>query len=374
MKNKLVIYFLYFIIISSTALAQQNPREFEIKWKTDTSSRIAPLQEFTALLKPDGIPPIDKPEFWNTEMATRALFEHEPVIAIETGNEAKAYPLSILTYHEIVNDNIGGIPVSVTYCPLCNAAIVFDRRLVFNEKEWLLDFGVSGMLRNSDLVMWDRQTQSWWQQFTGEALVGELAGAQLTYLSSMLISLEEFTETYPQGLVLSTNTGHNMDYGTNPYTGYDDLSNTQPRLYKGEVDSRLPAMERVIDIHVRGKFKIYPLSEISRKRVINDRFEDLDVVIFYSSKTVSVLDEKDISESRQIGSVTVFRPVVNDRLLNFTWNRKGFVDNKTGSVWGITGKCISGELKGTELHPVVHGNHFAFAWFAFHPDTEVYSE
>jgi hypothetical protein len=374
MNNRIPISFLSLIIISFTAMAQQNPKNLDIDWKTDTSNRIAPIEEFTALLMPDEIPPIDKPEFWNAERATMTFFEHEPVIAIEINGEAKAYPLSILTYHEIVNDTVGGTPVSVTYCPLCNAAIVFDRRLTFKGKDLLLDFGVSGMLRNSDLVMWDRQTQSWWQQFTGTALVGELARGQLTFLSSMLISLEEFIDAYPQGLVLSTNTGHNMEYGSNPYTGYDDSSNTQPRLYKGEVDSRFPAMERVIDVQMNGKYKIYPLSVISKKEVINDTFEDQPLVIFYTSKTVSVLDEKSIAESRQIGSVTVFRPLVNNSLLTFKKDENSFVDDQTASVWSITGKCISGKLKGEELRLVVHGNHFAFAWFEFHPDSDIYSK
>ncbi len=330
------------------------------------------MEEFTALLKPDEIPPVDDPEFWKADLARLNYFVHEPVIAVEIAGEAKAYPLSILTYHEIVNDSIGGIPVSVTYCPLCNAAIVFDRRLTLNGDQRILDFGVSGMLRNSDLVMWDRQTESWWQQFTGEALVGELAGAQLTYVSSLLISLEEFITSYPEGKILSTRTGHNMAYGINPYTGYDDPGNARPRLYSGTLDTRLPAMERVIDIQVNGKYKIYPLTHIQREGVINDRFEGRDIVIFYTSKTVSVLDETQISESRKIGSVTVFSRKVDERLLTFRKVQDGFVDEQTGSTWSITGKCISGELSGKTLWPMVHGNHFAFAWFAFHPDSEIY--
>ncbi|MGC9341608.1 MAG: DUF3179 domain-containing (seleno)protein, partial [Bacteroidales bacterium] len=153
---------------------------------------------------------------------------------------------------------------------------------------------------------------------------------------------------------------------------YDDIENKQPRLFKDEVDSRLPAMERVINIHVNGRNKIYPLSVISAKEVINDEFEEKPVVLFYTSKTVSVMDKKNISESRKVGSVTVFSPVVNKSKLTFTKSEKGFIDDKTGSVWNIAGKCITGKMKGEELRPVIHGNHFAFAWFAFHPETEIY--
>ncbi|MEX0980724.1 MAG: DUF3179 domain-containing protein [Bacteroidales bacterium] len=371
-KNATILAILFFL--TTTMMAQKNPNNVVVDWKTDTSNRIVPLEEFTALLVPDGIPPIDVPVFWERDKAEQTFFEHEPVIAVRINGRAKAYPLSILTFHEIVNDSIGGTPISVTYCPLCNAAMVYDRRLTYQEQEYLLDLGVSGMLRNSDLVMWDRQTESWWQQFTGTALVGKLAGAHLELVPSMIISLEEFFGSYPEGKVLSTETGHSREYGTNPYTGYDDPGNTQPRLFKGEVDSRLPAMERVVDVHVKGKYKIYPLSIISKKGVINDTFHDQQLVLFYTSKTVSILDEKEISGSREIGSVTVFVPQVGDRTLTFTKTGEGFRDDQTGSMWNITGKCIAGELKGKELWPMNHGNHFAFAWFAFHPDSEVYKE
>lgn len=371
-KGKFVLTLCFMLLASILAQAQSNPRKVATNWTTDTSRYVVPLDEFTVLLAPDGIPPIDRPKYWNREMSEKVFFAHEPVISVAINGEAKAFPLSILTYHKIVNDSIGGVPVTVTYCPLCNAAIVFDRRLRYNEKDYLLDFGVSGMLRNSDLVMWDRQTQSWWQQFTGSGLVGELSGAQLEFLPSMLISLEEFFISYPEGMMLSTETGHERQYGTNPYSGYDNLENTQPRLFFNKVDNRLPPMERVIDIHVKGKYKIYPLSKISERKVINDSFQSQSLVIFYTSKTVSVLDNTNISESRQVGSVTVFRPEVDGQKLKFVKKRMGFVDKQTKSVWSITGECISGELEGKQLQPVTHGNHFAFVWFAFHPESEIY--
>lgn len=374
MNTKTLTFLAILFFLTTTVMAQKNPNNVEVDWKTDTSNRIVPLDEFTALLVPDGIPPIDEPVFWKRDKATHTFFEHEPVIAVRIKGQSKAYPLSILTFHEIVNDSIGGIPVSVTYCPLCNAAMVYDRRLTYQGREYLLDFGVSGMLRNSDLVMWDRQTESWWQQFTGTALVGKLAGAHLELVPSMIISLEEFFESYPDGKILSTETGHLREYGTNPYTGYDDPGNIQPRLFKGEVDSRLPAMERVINVHVRGEYIIYPLSIISKKEVINDTFNDQPLVLFYTSKTVSILDEQEISGSRKVGSVTVFVPQVGDRMLTFFKTSEGFEDEQTGSIWSITGKCIAGEFEGKELWPMNYGNHFAFAWFAFHPDSGVYKE
>lgn len=169
------------------------------QWKTDFSRHSVPFSEiFSGGVPRDGIPPIDNPEFIAVEKANLWLEAHEPVVSLEVSNEAKAYPLQILTRHEIVNDVVGGMPVAATFCPLCNSAIVFDRRL----GDVVYDFGVSGMLRNSDLIMWDRQTQSWWQQLTGEAIVGELTGCQLTSLPAAIVSWKDFSAANPAGLVL----------------------------------------------------------------------------------------------------------------------------------------------------------------------------
>ena len=366
--------FIALCLFLTPAFSQLNPRNIEVDWETDKTNKIVPLEEFTTLLMPDGIPPIDEPKFWNKEQALQAYFEHEPVIALSLNGEAKAYPLSVLMFHEIVNDSLDNVPIAITYCPLCNAAIVFDRRFSHQGNDYVLDFGVSGMLRKSDLVMWDRQTQSWWQQLTGEALVGLFAGSTLDFIPSMLISLEDYSTTYPDGKILSTETGHFRQYGTNPYTQYDSPENTQPRFFKEDIDERLPAMERIINVHIGGDYKVYPLSIVQQKKVINDRFNDKLLVLFFEEKTVSVLDEAQIAESKQIGSVTVFRATIDNQPLTFTRTDNGFRDDQTNSIWSITGKCIDGKFKGRELWPINHGNHFAFAWFAFHPESEIYGQ
>lgn len=370
---KRIVALTFASILLSVSIAQKNPRELDIDWKTDTSKTEVDLNEFTALMQPDGIPPIDDPQFMTVGESKEVFFAHEPVIAIELNDEAKAYPLSILMFHEIVNDELGGELLAITYCPLCNAAMVFDRKVVIKGDTTILDFGVSGMLRNSDMVMYDRQTESWWQQFIGESLVGELAGMSLDIHPSMMISLEKFIESYPNGKVLSTETGEDFEYGKNPYTDYDNIKNEQPRLYKGTVDDRLPAMARIINIRSKGKSKIYPVSIIKEKEVINDEYNDLKVVFFYDDGMTSVLDEKDITKSRKIGSVTVFEPLVNGRQLTFRKNKEKFIDEETLSTWDITGTCVEGVLKGNKLRPLIHGNHFAFAWFAFEPECEIYS-
>ena len=170
-------------------------------WTTDFSLHSVPYSESISGGPPrDGIPPIDNPKFTTFEDADTWLGGQEPVIALELNGDARACPLQILTWHEIVNDVVGGVPVAVTFCPLCNSAIVFDRRL----DGVIYDFGTSGKLRNSDLIMWDRQTESWWQQFIGEAIVGEFTGKQLTFIPASIISWEDFKAANPEGTVLSS--------------------------------------------------------------------------------------------------------------------------------------------------------------------------
>ncbi|MFB6307106.1 MAG: DUF3179 domain-containing protein, partial [Flavobacteriales bacterium] len=223
-------------------------------WETDISKHEIPLFEIKIVIpKRDKIPPIDNPEFWNIKQADEHFTDNEPVISLAINDEAKAYPLSILTFHEVVNDQIGEKKVSVTYCPLCNASITFNRTVEHSGKEKNLDFGVSGMLRNSDLIMWDRQTESWWQQFSGKAIVGKMLGAELEMLPSMVISYEEFKKNHPNGKVLSTNTGASREYGKNPYAGYDDTTKEGLMFPVDYPDMKMPAKERLVNVDANGK-------------------------------------------------------------------------------------------------------------------------
>ena len=188
------------------------------RWETDFSKHSVPLEEIVSGGPPkDGIPAIDDPAFVSVATADRWLAPRSPVMVVERGGEVKAYPLAILMYHEIVNDRVGGVPVAVTYCPLCNTALVFDRRV----GRRTLDFGTTGRLRHSDLVMYDRQTESWWQQASGEAIVGELTGTRLEFLPANILAWERARTLYPELAALSKETGHARRYGTSPYAGYD---------------------------------------------------------------------------------------------------------------------------------------------------------
>ena len=356
----------------------KNPRNIYYTWKTDTSIRNIDLSEISTIVQRNTFPRIDYPKFVLKDEGLESFYKYEPVIAVELNGEAKAYPLNMLTMHEISNDVIGGVPVLPTYCPLCNSSIVYSRILNHKEQKKLLTFEVSGMLRKSDMLMADKETETWWQQLTGEAVVGELTGAQLKIIPSLVISVEEFFDSYPKGKILSTNTQTRAQgrYGYNPYVNYDDPDGKPMESFFdiNNLDSRLPAMERIVDIKGEKGYKIYPFTKIAEKGVINDTFERKEIVLFYNDKTISVLDNRIISISRNIGSVTLFSRVLGTDTLSFLKSGNRFIDDQSHSEWNITGKCIKGKLKGKQLKKIVHGNHFAFAWLAFYPDSEIYTE
>jgi Protein of unknown function (DUF3179) len=330
-------------------------------WRTDFTRCLVSLSEFRGAGPPrDGIPPVDRPKFESVGQADSWLQAREPVIYLEVGGEARAYPLQIMTWHEIVNDEVAGTPVSVTFCPLCNTAIVFDRRL----DDRVLDFGTTGNLRLSDLVMWDRQTESWWQQASGESLVGELAGARLTMLPAATIAWSEFKAQRPTGQVLSRDTGHQRDYGRNPYVGYDDVSQS-PFLFDGPSDGRLRPMERVVTVSLGGEDVAYPFTALADRRVIADSVGGQRIVLFYQPGAASALDARDIASSRDVGAAGVYRPTAGDQALTFAWKDGAFVDAETGSRWTLLGEAVSGPLAGSQLQPVTHTDAFWFASAAF---------
>jgi len=376
MKIKFVLSLL--VIFTSLTFSQmKNPKNIPFNWNTDTTLTNIDLSELSVVLPRGSFAVLNYPKFIGMEDGLKDFFLKEPVISVEINGQAKAYPLNMLSIHEIANDTLSGVPILSTFCPLCNAGIVYDRRLKYKGKDFLLQFEVSGMLRKSDMVMADKQTETWWQQLEGKAIVGNLEGAELNVIPSLVISVEEFFKRYPDGKILSKATGIEGSeeyYGKNFYKNYDK-SDGKPydRFFSpDQIDPRLPAMERIVDIRSAGEFKIYTFSVVAEKGVLNDEFNGKNVVLFYQPGTVSVLDEKEISESKDVGMVTVFNSKLQDKILTFRKENGIILDNETNSKWDIIGRCIEGKLKGKELRIEPHGNHFAFAWLAFHPETEIY--
>ena len=338
-----------------------------IGWNTDWSKHSIEYHDLLSGGPPrDGIPPIDQPKFIENQLAAQWLKPNDPVIALEINGDARAYPLQILTWHEIINDVVGEIAVTITFCLLCNSAIVFKR----NHQGITYDFGTSGLLRHSDLVMYDRQTESLWQQFTGEAIVGVMTGEQLMMIPSGLIGFEQFQAAYPAGKILSKETGYSREYGRNPYPGYDDIRNN-PFLFRDPLDERLPAMARVVTVSDGKYHNAYPVELLEKLGVIHHQLGNQAVVIFHQDGVSSALDTTRIANGDDVGATGVFVPLVGKQELTFIKER-GFVDEQTGSHWNIVGQAILGPLKGKQLERLVHADQFWFSWGAFRPDNLIY--
>lgn len=324
----MTVLFLGILGIAGTALAidvtEALKREFP---KTDFSTRLVPLNEIISGGPPkDGIPAIDNPRFISVEEASQELAETEPVISIEIDGKARTYPYRILMFHEIANDRIGDRPVAVTYCPLCNSAIAFDRTVDGR----VLDFGTTGRLRHSDLVMYDRQTESWWQQYTGRAIIGEYAESRtvLEKLPARIESFGRFADRHPDGEVLAPPRRARAPYGMNAYAGYD--SSPVPYFQvQGELPAGVRPMDRVITVGERA----WTLDYVRGQKQIETRD---GLIITWEEGQNSALDSPIISRGKDVGNTLVSR--------------------KTGDG-------------GRE--PVVYGVDFAFAFRAFHPDGEI---
>jgi hypothetical protein len=277
---------------SLIAPALADPARWQSEWPdTDFSKHSIAFDEiFSGGPPKDGIPAIDDPVF--VPVGEAELPDREPVIGLTIGDDSRAYPLRILMWHEIVNDVVGGVPVAVTFCPLCNTAIVFDRRL----DGQVLSFGTTGKLRNSDLVMYDRTTESWWQQFVGEAIVGELTGKQLDMLPARLESFARFKERAPDGQVQVPRAASRA-YGQNPYVNYDSLA--QPFLYVGPLPHDIAPLARV----VRVGGQAWSLA------LLREHGEILagDLRLTWQPGQASALDASAIAEGADVGNVLVER-------------------------------------------------------------------
>lgn len=363
--SKIAVALAFYWGASAFAFTPENSSEWPI---TDFSNASVDFGEILSGGPPkDGIPSIDDPKFIDIEAASVWLEGNEPVIVVGGKKTAKAYPLQILMWHEIVNDVIDDRPVSVTFCPLCNASIVFDRTIDGVE----YDFGTTGRLRHSDMIMYDRQTESWWQQFTGKGIIGKMNGVTLAQIPSHIVSFDNFKKHHPGGLVLSRNTGISRDYGRNPYAGYDDI-NSSPFLFRGKTDDRLPPMERVLTVRSADSTLLFALDTLKSRPVINTVFEGSPIAVFAFGKMNSALDKSRINESRLIPSAAVYDASVQGRKLTFDFMNDVAVDRETGSTWSIFGVALSGPMTGKQLRQRDGGVHFAFAWFAFDPTASVF--
>ncbi len=368
MKKLLIIPLLLLIIScgSDAEVSKEAPvnRPFS-EFSTDfTNSRISLDDILSGGPPKDGIPAIDNPQFTTTRDKDLNIGDREPVIVVQYSGIIKIYPVQILTWHEIVNDYISGMPIAVTFCPLCNTGIVFESRI----DNINLDFGTTGRLRYSNLIMYDRQTETWWQQATGEGIAGKYSGHSLKFIPSLFMSWNDALIRYPKAMVLSTNTGWNRPYGTNPYSGYDSGT---PFLYRGvqppKTSENLNTLDRIITVSYKDKFNHYSYKSLQQEHVVNDILGEDSIVIFWSGGTASALDSSQIKNGRDVGTANAFLSIAENRELDFYFDEGVFKDKQTNSIWDHTGYALSGPMEGKKLELIAGTQHFWFSASAFFP-------
>ena len=305
---------------------------------------------------PDGIPSIDDPKFISVQEAGRFLEDSDFVLGLNINGDIRAYPLQILVWHEIVNDNVGGIPVAVTYCPLCFTNQVFNRSL--DDGQEVVEFGTSGKLYNSNLVMYDRTSKSLWSQAMAEGIVGKYAGTKLERVPFDVAYWKEWKRLYPESKILSRDTGSNRPYGVDPYGDY--YTNSDVLFPVSNKNNRLGLKEIVIGFENKGQYKAYKLQEIENKKVINDQVNGKPIALF----------------SLHPFMVRAYDRIVEDGELTIEFeydaDNNRIIDKQTGSEWNFEGMAIDGQMKGKQLTRLPYDEGFWFEWIAFHPKTGLY--
>jgi len=317
---------------------------------------------------PDGIMPIDQPCFDDVSTAGKWLEPTSPVMVLEVDGDTRAYPLAIMTQHEIVNDVVAGVPVVVTYCPLCNSGLAFDRTVA----GIVLDFGTSGRLFQSNLVMYDRQTRTLWSQFTGDAVVGAgYVGTTLERVPTSLLGWEDVVANVPDARVLSRSSVPGRDYGRNPYPGYE--GNGDGFLFRGPRDDRVGPNTRVVGLGTDRDPVAVTLPHLQDEQVVEVEVDGAPVTVWWAPGQSSALDAATVDDGVDVGSTAAFDPRLDDgTMLSFEPIGDGtFTDTATGSTFTLLGDAVDGELAGTRLKSIARDDTFWFVWFAFQPTTTV---
>ena len=308
----------------------------------------------------DGIPAVTDPEFVSVDDASAWIGAAEPVIMVIKGELKKAYPLQILMFHEIVNDTIDGMPVAVTYCPLCNTSVVFKAEVDGRR----LDFGTTGRLRFSNLLMYDRQTESWWQQASGTGVIGTYTGTELEIYPSIILSFSELQNLHPDAAVQTKNTGYGRPYGENPYVGYDSGS---PWAYRNgpALPEGVDPMERAVMVRIGGEEKVLRYEEVEKEGLITDTLGGAEIAAIWGPGVASPLDTREIRSGRDVGNVNVFYQNTATRDLELYFDNGVMKDRETGSAFNAAGLGTDGPLKGEQLIPAPAIQHFWFSAYVF---------
>lgn len=366
-KNLLILVGLSIVVIGTVLFIDRSPlstsisndtgfRALAINLSTSNQEKhtVPPDQIVSGGPPPDGIPSIDSPKFVSVADADKFLKDSDFVVGLNINGDIRAYPLQILVWHEIVNDNVGGKPIAVTYCPLCFTNQVFSRTI----NGTVVEFGTSGKLYNSNLVMYDRSSKSLWSQALAEGIVGKYAGTKLERIPFDVGYWKEWKQLYPNTKVLSKDTGSTRPYGADPYGDY--YTSPEVLFPISNRDGRLGLKEIVVGLENAGTYKAYAIQNIQDKKIINDQINNKSIALF----------------SLYPFMVRVFDPVVSGHALTFQYDPKNntIIDEQTGSSWNFEGISTDGSFEGTQLTGLPFDEGFWFEWVAFHPKTELYSQ
>ncbi|KXX70189.1 hypothetical protein AVL50_15100 [Flammeovirga sp. SJP92] len=360
--------------VVSISSAQINRVGVKSEWATNVDNSSISLYEYEKLVPREAFQSIDNPRFYNEESAQEEYSEEANVVVVAAGREFKAYPLDFLMFHQVINDRIGGMPIAITYCPLTDAVEVYERRFQYKGVQRELTLSPSGMIRKSNIILYDEQSESWWQQYNGKSYTGAFKGHELVKYPSLRITMGQYYENYKYGLVMKFNERDELlPYGKNPYYRYDNVLVEKPLYLNYMPSERLMPMERIVAVELLNDHVIYPLEDVQKRGVINDKPLDMYIAVFYDNASTSMLEGRDIKSNKKIGSVAVYSTFHDGQSLTFTKEGNLFKDEKTQSVWNFSGRCIEGEMKGQQLKMLNFSQNFSFPELDFYPNSLIYN-
>ena len=348
----------FLALLGSTAMAATP------LWKAGSSSegKAWSLADFTQNIQSggppkDGIPPIDRPKYVSAAEADKFLRSNDIVFGLAYQGVVKAYPQKILVWHEIVNDEIKGARIAMTYCPLTGSAVAFRGR---SRDGAMLTFGTSGKLVNSNLLMYDRQTDSQWPQILGMAIDGTNKGTLLEETPLAWTHWSRWRQRHPDTLALSADTGYFRSYGTDPYGSYDKpgtyYDSGGPLFPVMAKDGRFNPKEVVVGVKANGRQMAIHKQTLRAKKLINTSLAGRPLVAVYDS---------------ELDLVRVFVRQLKQKPTNFRFEHGRMADDLTGSLWTTEGRSIDGKMSGSHLKQHASFDVMWFAWYAVFPATQV---
>ena len=304
----------------------------------------------------DGIPSIDNPIFSNISAVDGNIPDGNLVVVVKSGEAVRAYPHNILDWHEIVNDDFQGLSLALTYCPLTGTAIGWNREI----DGTVTTFGVSGLLYNSNLIPYDRVTDSYWSQMLNESVSGERINQRIVTYPVGEMTFGAFKAHFPEGQVLTQNTGFDRSYERYPYGNY--LTEESTLFPVSRRDDRIFGKERVLGIQHESVTRVYQLSHFEQTNVLVDEFSGVGVVLFGNAedKFAAAFYNKDLN-----GETLIFQ--------SFDGPNGVVATDQFENQWNLFGEVTAGPNVGETLEATASYIGFYFAWVAFNEEVQIFS-